>query len=107
MKVELPGRRTSTVPLTGARFVVFPRIGAARLTCSEPTVAVLAEVAAVPPAAFDAVTVARSVCPASAAAGTYLLAVAPAIEEQLAPVASQRSHWRAKEVGEPAHVPLE
>lgn len=57
------------------------------------TTAVCADSAAPVPYAFVAVTAPRSVAPTSAAVTRYDDCVAPEIEVQFAPDASQRSHW--------------
>jgi hypothetical protein len=57
---------------------------------SAPTAALGAVLAARLPEPFSAITRARILLPTSAAPGRYVLPVAPAIVEQLAPAASQR-----------------
>ena len=58
------------------------------------TVSVLgAEVAVSSPATLVPVTSTRIVDPTSAGVRSYVSSVAPAIGTQLAPAASQRSHW--------------
>ena len=60
---------------------------------SGATTAVAADVADAAPLEFDAVTVRRSVAPASGATSEYEAATAPLIDVQLAAEASQRFHW--------------
>src|SRR4051794_41405429 len=58
------------------------------------------------PPAFVAVTTTRTVLPTSTGTRSYVAAVAPVMSAQLAPAASQRCHWCAKEIaGVPVHVP--
>ena len=52
-----------------------------------------------------AVTTTDSVVPMSSGVSVYEDAVAAAIGTQAAPVASQRRHWYANELGEPVHEP--
>jgi len=70
------------------------------------TTAVGADAAVAEPTAFCAVTLTRSVEPASAPVTTYVGFVAPGIATQGAPAESHRSHWAAKVGGAPAHVPV-
>jgi hypothetical protein len=71
-----------------------------------PTGPTVFECAAVLPALFFAFTVARRSCPESAEATTYVVFVALAIEAQLLPPESQRSHWYVYEIGPwPIHSP--
>ena len=59
------------------------------------TTAVGADVAAVEPSGFVAVTRTRIVFPTSTPRSVYVRAVAPLIAEQLLPLVLQRSHWNA------------
>jgi hypothetical protein len=68
--------------------------------------AVGTEVAEVEPALLLAVTVTRSVPPASTCPSLYVSAVAPLIAAQLLPVSSQRLHPNACPVGLPLHEPF-
>src|SRR6476659_8981645 len=57
------------------------------------------------PSAFLAVTRTRIVLPTSTVLRTYVLSVAPLIDEQLPPFESQRRHWYAKVISvEPSSV---
>jgi hypothetical protein len=56
------------------------------------TIDVGAEVAALEPVLFEAVTPTRSVLPTSSSISVYVLLFAPGITTQLPPVLSQRSH---------------
>jgi len=69
------------------------------------TGAVGPETAVVSPAPLRAVTATRIVAPASPEVTTYVPAVAPGIETQAPPAASQRSHWKRNSTGLPVHVP--
>jgi hypothetical protein len=65
------------------------------------------EVAEAEPAAFAAVTRARSREPTSADVGMYELAVAPAMSPHELVADAQRNHWYANVIGvEPVQVPL-
>ena len=57
------------------------------------TTAVGTDVAEFEPSLFLPVTRTRSVLPESTAFRSYVFAVAPLIDEQLPPFASQRRHW--------------
>jgi hypothetical protein len=57
------------------------------------TSAVCADVASVDPAAFEAVTSARSVLPTSVLVSAKVLTVAPVMTAQAPPAESQRFHW--------------
>jgi hypothetical protein len=70
------------------------------------TTAVGTEVADVEPALLRAVTVTRSVVPASTWPRLYVSAVAPLIAAQLPPVWSQRLHANVCAVGLPLHEPF-
>jgi hypothetical protein len=71
----------------------------------EGTADVWLEVAADDPAALVAVTLTRSVEPASPEAGAYEVLTAPERAEQLLPEPSHRSHWYAYELTPPLQVP--
>jgi hypothetical protein len=70
------------------------------------TAAVCADVAAVEPFRFEAVTITRKVLPASAVETVFADAVAPLIALQVPPAESQRSHWYANFKDFPCHVPV-
>jgi hypothetical protein len=58
-----------------------------------PITPVAADVVVAEPAAFVAVTCARTVAPTSADTRTYVALVAPAMSAHDAPPESQRRHW--------------
>jgi hypothetical protein len=70
------------------------------------TTAVCADVAAVEPFRFEAVTITRMVLPTSAVESVFAEAVAPLLALQLPPAESQRSHWYANFKDFPCHVPV-
>ena len=71
------------------------------------TAVVAAEVADAEPAAFAAVTVARSRRPTSAVCAVYDEPLAPEIGWQLFPAESHRSHWYVNVIGAvPLQLPL-
>jgi hypothetical protein len=71
------------------------------------TTAVGADSAVAEPTAFVAVTANRSREPASPAPTPYVGPVAFVTFTHAKPPGSQRCHWYAKLVGEPAQVPVE
>ena len=70
------------------------------------TTAVGTDVVDVEPALFVAVTLTRSVAPASTCCSLYVVAVAPLIAAQLLPFWSQRLHAYVYPVGLPLHDPF-
>jgi hypothetical protein len=72
------------------------------------TTTVGADVAVGDPAEFDAVTATRIVAPTSAITSVYVCPLAPAIDVQLPPPVSQRSHWYAYAIGAvPVQLPVD
>ena len=69
------------------------------------TTAVCADVTAFEPLVFVAVTLTRSVLPASAVTSVYVLWVAVVMSAHAAPVASQRDQRYANVIPLPVHVP--
>jgi hypothetical protein len=70
------------------------------------TIALAADVAAVEPALLLALTVTRSVAPASTWLSLYVFATAPLIAAQRLPVSSQRLQATAYPAGLPSHDPF-
>ncbi len=72
------------------------------------TTAVVAEFAGALPDELCAVTVTRSLCPASAMTSVYVCEVAPEMFAQFAPALSQRCHTYVKVIGVvPLQLPLD
>src|SRR6516225_1147192 len=91
---------TSSVPL--------PLVGQPLLVVGggDPTTAVGTDVDEFDPSVFLAVTWTRSVLPASTDFRTYVLSVAPLIDEQLPPFSSHRRQSYVNEIGvAPFHLP--
>ena len=82
-----------------------PEGGGGGLAAAETT-GVCADVAAVDPFRFEAVTITRTVLPTREFERVVVEAVAPVIKLQLAPAESHRSHWKANFKPFPCHVPV-
>ena len=76
------------------------------MVAAPPTAAVCADVAAVEPFRFEAVTITRRVLPTSAVESVFVDVVAPLLALQFAPAESHRSHWYANFKDFPCHVPV-
>src|SRR5262245_31383125 len=85
----------------------WPPPGTSRMPCGPVAMrAVGTEMAALAPAALRPVTATRSVLPASVAATTYVVAVAPGMAWQAPPLASHEYHCWANVTGSlPDQVP--
>jgi len=85
---HVPGSAVRIPPDTGVPLIV----GGAVLTGAAVMTAVAADTETVEPDALVAVTATRIVEPVSLAS-VYVVAVAPSMSAQVAPVESQRRHW--------------
>jgi hypothetical protein len=92
--VQVPVEAVSVCPSWSVPLTVGGTVFAGALPI-EAMAAVGSDVAALEPAAFDAVTRILNVLPTSADPVLNCPLVAPAISAQLAPLASQRCHWYA------------
>jgi hypothetical protein len=92
--------------LTAGETAVESGAGGGGAIVADATSGVAADVAAVDPFRFDAVTITRSVCPTSADESVFAEVVAPPIAAQPAPAESHRSHWYAYFRVLPCQVPV-